>query len=282
MASKIEEIELHPGHWDLLNSGANGILNEVTEARKVTRRVAEILKAAKVPYTYYEDNVSKNKTQNVNNLIKEHNKDRNGLIVSIHFNASAGTHNRGIGTEVLYYDQQGLAAKLSKAISDATGGGLLNRGAKKRTDLGVLARTYEPAVLIEVCFVNSTVDAAIYRRDFEKICQSIARVLAEYLGKSTQSNSIEKEGITLDQYNELKKLIAAQAKTIEVLQEAIKNKADAKGSENVGDSHKDAWEWAISEGLIIGYKDNFNPSGTLTRQQLATILHRYHGKYINK
>lgn len=280
MTSKIEEIELHPGHWDLLNSGANGILNEVTEARKVTRRVAEILKAAKVPYTYYEDNVSKNKTDNVNHLIKEHNKDRNGLIVSIHFNASAGTHNRGIGTEVLYYNQQALAAKLAKAISEATGGGLLNRGAKQRKDLGVLARTYEPAVLIEVCFVNSSVDAAIYRRDFEKICQAIARVLAEYLGKKI--NSKEEEGLTLDQYNQLKKLIEAQAKTIEKLEEALKNKADAKGGETVGAGHKAAWDWALKEGLIKGDGVNFNPSGTVSRQQIATILHRYHEKYIKK
>lgn len=35
----VKEIELHPGHWKLLNSGANGILNEVTEARKVAKRV---------------------------------------------------------------------------------------------------------------------------------------------------------------------------------------------------------------------------------------------------
>ena len=276
MASKIEEIELHPGHWDLLNSGANGILNEVTEARRVTRRVAEILKAAKVPYTYYEDNVSKNKTDNVNHLIKEHNKDRNGLIVSIHFNASAGTHIRGIGTEVLYYDQQALAAKLAKAISEATGGGLLNRGAKQRKDLGVLARTYEPAVLIEVCFVNSSVDAAIYRRDFEKICQAIARVLAEYLGKKIDSK--EEEGLTLDQYNQLKKLIEAQAKTIEKLEEALKNKDRRKGGENVGAGHKVAWDWAQKK-LIIGDGVELQPGGTVSRQQIATILHRYRKIY---
>lgn len=180
------EIELHPGHWKLLNSGANGILNEVIEARKVAKRVYDLLRSWKVPATYFEDNTSTNQTQNINTLVKEHNKDRDGLIVSIHFNAG-GDGSKAIGTEVLYYDQQALAAKISKAISDATGGGLLNRGAKQRTDLGVLARTYEPAILIEVCFVNSTIDAAIYRRDFEKICQAIAKELAAYLGRSVPS-----------------------------------------------------------------------------------------------
>lgn len=179
----VKEIELHPGHWKLLNSGANGILNEVTEARKVTKRVYEILRASKIPCTYFEDNVSSNQGQNINYLVDQHNKDRDGLIVSIHFNAG-GNSQKAIGTEVLYYDQKSLAARISKAISDATGGGLLNRGAKPRKDLGVLARTYEPAILIEVCFVNSVIDAAIYRRDFEKICQAIAKELAAYLGKS--------------------------------------------------------------------------------------------------
>lgn len=96
-----------------------------------------------------------------------------------------------------------MAVRLAKTISDATSGGLLNRGAKQRKDLGVLARTYEPAILIEICFVNSTVDAAIYRRDFEKICQAIAKELAAYLGKSPPSTLTpaedKKEGIKVTQ-----------------------------------------------------------------------------------
>lgn len=188
----VKEIEIHPGHWNNTGSGTNGILNEVTEARKVARRVYEILRASKVPVTYFEDNVSTNQTQNINTLVKEHNKDKDGLVVSIHFNSSGATTNRPIGTEVLYYDQKALASKIAKAISDATDGALLDRGAKQRTDLGVLARTYEPAILIEVCFVNSTVDAAIYRRDFEKICQAIAKELAAYLGY-TINNNLPKE-----------------------------------------------------------------------------------------
>ena len=165
----VKEIEIHPGHWINPRSGAVGILNEVIEARKVAKRVYEILKTSNVPCTYYEDNTSTNQRQNINYLVNQHNKDRDGLIVSIHLN-SGGDGSKAIGTEVLYYDQQALAVRISKAISDATGGGLINRGAKQRKDLGVLASTYEPAILIEVCFVNSVVDAVIYRRDFEKIC----------------------------------------------------------------------------------------------------------------
>ena len=182
--TKIVEIEIHAGHWKATNSGASGILNETTENRRVAKKIFEILKGSNVPCTYFEDNTSTKQSDNINTLIKHHNADRNGLIVSVHFNSSGATTNRAIGTEVLYYNQQELATKISKAISDVTGGGLLNRGAIKRTDLGVLARTYEPAIIIEICFVNSTVDAAIYRRDFDKICLAIAKELAAHIGKS--------------------------------------------------------------------------------------------------
>lgn len=193
----VKEIEIHPGHWKNTGSGTGGILNEVTEARKVAKRVYEILRSWKVPATYFEDNISTNQTQNINTLVEEHNKDRDGLIVSIHFNSSGGTQNQPIGTEVLYYDQKAIASKIAKAISDATGGALLDRGAKQRKDLGVLARTYEPAILIEVCFVNSTVDAAIYRRDFEKICQAIAKELAAYLGYTINNPNEEEKPMRL-------------------------------------------------------------------------------------
>lgn len=174
-----KEIELHPGHWKNTGSGANGILNEVTEARKVTKRVYEILRFAEVPATYYEDNSSVNQRDNINTIIKHHNADRDGLIVSIHFNAG-GDGSKPIGTEVLYTTQKDIASKVAKAISDASG--LKNRGAKKRSDLGVLARTYEPAILIEVCFVNSVVDSKLYRDNFEVICQAISRELAAAIG----------------------------------------------------------------------------------------------------
>ena len=56
----------------------------------------------------------------------------------------------------------------------ANAGGLLNRGAKKRTDLSFLNRTAKPAVLLEVCFVDSRADVDLYKRRFEPICRAIA------------------------------------------------------------------------------------------------------------
>lgn len=177
-------ITISPGHWSV-GTGAKDLIDEVTEARRVAHRVTAILRAAGITVNYVEDNQSKNKQQNLSYLVTQHNKSSRLLDVSIHFNASTGRQTRGIGTETLYYDAKELAAKISKAIASATG--LIDRGAKQRKELAFLANTHKPAVLLEICFVNSTVDVAIYNRDFEKLCQSIAKVLAEHVGQSLNS-----------------------------------------------------------------------------------------------
>lgn len=174
-------ITISPGHW-APGTGAKDFICEVTEARKVARRVVEILWGAGVKTTYVEDNTSKTKQQNLAYLVKQHNKTSRQLDVSVHFNASGRRESKGKGTEVLYYDAKDLAGKISKAIANVSG--LIDRGAKQRKELAFLAKTNKPAVLIELCFVNSTVDVAIYQREFEKICQAIAKELAKAVGKT--------------------------------------------------------------------------------------------------
>ena len=179
-------ITISPGHWTI-GTGARDLIDEVTEARKVSKRVTEILRKAGIQTNYVEDNVSKNQGQNLTYLVTQHNKTTRQLDVSVHFNASSGRQIRGIGTEVLYYDAKDLAAKVSKAISFASG--LIDRGAKQRRELSFLANTNKPAILLEICFVNSTVDTAIYNRDFEKICQAIAKELATAVGKTLSASN---------------------------------------------------------------------------------------------
>ncbi|WP_446936702.1 N-acetylmuramoyl-L-alanine amidase [Lysinibacillus fusiformis] len=177
--TKTQEIEFHVGHYGD-GTGARGIIDEVQYARKFIKRIYEICVANGVPATYYEDKISKNQTQNINNLIAHHNQDRNGFIVSGHLNASGSVTDQGIGAEVLYYDQVTVAQKVVDAICNASG--MKNRGAKKRTDLGVLVRTYEPAILIEFGFVTSKKDVELMDQHFEAICRAVAKVLAAHIG----------------------------------------------------------------------------------------------------
>ena len=60
----------------------------------------------------------------------------------------------------------------------------------------------------------------------------------------------------------------------------LAGKAELKSESDVTATHKDAWDWAIKEGIIKGDGKTMNPEGALTRQQMATMLKRYHDKYI--
>ncbi|TDL92057.1 hypothetical protein E2R55_03035 [Vibrio vulnificus] len=69
-----------------------------------------------------------------------------------------------------------MAAKVSKVISEALG--IVDRGAKKRTDLGFLKGTAKPAILIEVCFVDTKTNADAYKKNFDKCSKAIAETLS--------------------------------------------------------------------------------------------------------
>ncbi len=166
------QVNISSGH-SINCQGAADIINEVTEARKVVDRVYEIIKASgKQCYKYHD--TSSSSTQNLVNIVNWHNGFNDGVDVSIHFNAY--THvDKPMGTEVCYYSNSSLAAAVSKEI--ATAGGFIDRGAKQRTGLYFLKHTNKPAILIEVCFVDSVADVNLYRANFERICQAIAKTL---------------------------------------------------------------------------------------------------------
>lgn len=171
-------------------SGASCYINEVEEARKVVDKVSEILKELNESPNIYHDNTSKDKTTNVNTIVKYHNSTNRDKDISIHFNACNKTDNP-VGVEVLYYTDgnKELASNISKAISNASG--LKNRGAKQRTNLGFLKNTNKGAVLIEVCFVDSKKDVELYKDNFEKICIAIAETLSgkKYTSNNTSNNT---------------------------------------------------------------------------------------------
>jgi N-acetylmuramoyl-L-alanine amidase len=152
--------------------GASDILNEVTEATKVVDKVAEYLGGACVGS--FHDTISTTQNENLNRIVNWHNSKVRDLDVSVHFNAYEHM-NKPMGTECLYMTQGDLSAKVSSGIAAASG--LKDRGPKKRTDLFFLNKTVEPAILIEVCFVDSTVDAELYHKSFDQICAAISAVL---------------------------------------------------------------------------------------------------------
>ena len=169
----MEEIVISSGHG-LYVRGARGVLDEVDEARRVVNRVAEIFRlAGGTAYTFHDD-VSRSQNENLERIVDYHNSQERWRDVSIHFNAYVETANP-MGTEVLYASQWELANSMSAAIANA--GRFIDRGHKLRNDLYFLNYTDQPAILIEVCFVDSEKDADLYQKHFEEICQAIAQAL---------------------------------------------------------------------------------------------------------
>jgi hypothetical protein len=154
--------------------GACGILIEHDEAVRVVDAVGEGLKARGVEVKTFEDKTSHSQNENLNTIVNWHNAQQRELDISIHFNAYEQV-SKPMGTEVLYVTQSKLAETMSTAIAAA--GGFINRGPKKRTDLAFLNGTDMPAILIEVCFVDSEADADLYEANFTEICDAICDVL---------------------------------------------------------------------------------------------------------
>ena len=146
-------------------------LDEVQEARKIVPEVARRLREYGHTVIEFNDDTSTSQEENLKTIVDFHNSQTRNLDCSIHLNCYVTT-NGGRGVEVLYVTQEALAAKVSSAIAEA--GGLINRGAHYRSDLYFLNGTTEPALLLEVCFVDAKADVEAYHENFEAICQAIA------------------------------------------------------------------------------------------------------------
>ena len=244
-------VSISSGHG-LHVSGAIGLINESIENRRVTTRVSEILRSAKIQVNEIHDNVSRNAKDNVNWLIREHNRTTRDLDVQIHFNStsSGAVEDRAIGVEALYRtgnaETRTIAGRVARAIAESSG--LLLRhqwrdvaGTVPVTGIGFLNNTDRPAVLIEVCFVVSRVDVRIYQEHFENICQAIAASVVD-------------------------RVLVDVPPPIEVEPPVF-----APGHEP-SEWAENAWRWGIQNGIT----DGTNPKIASTREQVVQLIKNYH------
>lgn len=189
------KVVISSGHGKYVR-GASGYIDEVDEARKVVNRCAEIFRSVGVEAMVFHDDVSTSQNENLERIVNFHNSKTRDYDVSVHFNAYNTTTNP-MGTECLYVTQQGLAGEVSLAVADAAD--LINRGAKKRTDLYFLNKTEEPSILIETCFVDSKADVELYHQHFEGICTAIVEAVSgEFVSESPEPppvNNTERLGV---------------------------------------------------------------------------------------
>lgn len=173
-------LTISAGHYGK-GTGARGLIDEGEQAIHVVRELEKRFNNSAISTQVIIDNQSTNQRQNLVYLVSEHNRTKRNLDVSIHFNAIEGARKDGIGTEVLYMNPniRELAGKLSANIAKAAG--FKNRGAKLRTNLAFITGTTKPALIIEICFVNSETDVRLYQLHQTKIIDAIFTTIQNYL-----------------------------------------------------------------------------------------------------
>ncbi|MCC0671342.1 N-acetylmuramoyl-L-alanine amidase [Clostridioides sp. ES-S-0145-01] len=150
-------------------TGAVGYIDEGKENRILVDLIAKWLK--KGGATIYTGKIDKS-----NNYLAEQckiaNKQDIDLAVQIHFNANNTTLNP-MGTETIYKTNNGKV--YANRVNEKLATVFKNRGAKTDTrGLYWLRNTKAPAILIEVCFVDSKADTDYYIRHKDIVAKLIA------------------------------------------------------------------------------------------------------------
>ena len=150
-------------------SGAVGFINESDETREVGKRLITLLRQS--GHTVYDctNDYAPSTSSNLSQIVDMANKQPLDLFVSIHFNSGGGK-----GTEVYTYGgkQHAEAVRVCDALHAL---GFVNRGVKDGSKLYVVRKSEAKAMLVEVCFVDTS-DADLYKR---LGAQTIAAAIAE-------------------------------------------------------------------------------------------------------
>ena len=154
------KIAVRGGHVPKV-TGARGLIDELTEDRKVKDSVINCLKLLGCVVL---DVTPPDNTNTLNgDLSYGVNKANNwgaDLFISIHFNKAYDNYNGSLGSEVCVYSPFDIAQRVVNELSNL---GFKNRGQKVRNNLYELNHTKMKAMIIEICFVEATEDVALYK-----------------------------------------------------------------------------------------------------------------------
>ena len=157
-------------------TGAKGIIDELTEDRKVKDSVIKYLRQLGydvldvTPPDYTSSNAD------LYHGVTKANNWRADLFISIHFNKAYDNYNGSLGSEVCVHSPFDIAQRVVNSLASL---GFKNRGQKVRNNLYELNRTKMKAMIIEVCFVEATGDVALYNKiGHDLIGKTIAESIA--------------------------------------------------------------------------------------------------------
>ena len=157
------KIVINAGHTKIgKGTGANKLLNESIETRRIAYHLMELLSTTKhevIPAVFDRSN------DNLKEAVTLSNRVEADLFISIHLNAGGGN-----GVEV--YTWKGEQLPLAKRICENLHTmGYKNRGVKNGSKFYVIKNTKCKSILVECGFVDNVVDYKLYD------CKKIAYLL---------------------------------------------------------------------------------------------------------
>ena len=172
---------VHAGHTKTgtIGSGAKSLLDESVENRKIVKEMVRILKdKKKLVYDCTNDKASSER-DNLVKIVNACNRHEVKIDVSVHLNSGAKDlkgNGKSCGFEVWVCPggktvKTTVAKKMCKNMEEL---GFTNRGIKTSENLYVLNHTNNPAVLVEVCFVDDKDDYKLYQKvGYKKIAKAL-------------------------------------------------------------------------------------------------------------
>ena len=155
------KIAVRGGHCPRV-PGASKFLDELTEDRKVKDSVIKYLRQLghEVLDVTPPDNTNLSQSDLIYG-VDGANHCGVDLFVSIHFNKAYDVYNGFLGSEVCVYSPFDIAQRVVNGLASL---GFKNRGQKVRPQLYEIRHTNMKAMIIEVCFVESIADVALYKK----------------------------------------------------------------------------------------------------------------------
>lgn len=198
------KIAVRGGHVPKV-TGARGLIDELTEDRKVKDSVIKYLR--QLGCEVYD--VTPNDNTPTLNSELAYGVNRSNILgvdlfISIHFNKAYDSYNGSLGSEVCVYSSFDTAQRVVNELAKL---GFKNRGQKIRNNLYELNHTKMKAMIIEVCFVEASEDVALYKKlGHDLIGKTIALAITNKKISATVETPINNKPIINNSDNWIKRL----------------------------------------------------------------------------